>query len=256
MATMQPGPRPVRSLENEEVARLADEFFDRMFEPERAVLRGDSVDGVMLLGPKDGTLHERMDMLQRRTRESVWNMQPWAAFDPRDPYDDLNARSSAAGHQVRLIVTDAGLARNPLLTSKHPIAHVGPVPVPVPLMVIDRSVVVYEGSRAAHGDHTVWLLSREEWVRPALRVWSAAWAASRPALEDESRPPLNGRQYSVACFLAQGLGDEAIARRVGVSRRTVASDVRTVMDLLGAQTRFQAGIRLGSMAHTTHGSAT
>ncbi|MBB2985813.1 helix-turn-helix transcriptional regulator [Terracoccus luteus] len=85
------------------------------------------------------------------------------------------------------------------------------------------------------------------WVLSGLEVWDLCWGLARPALEDPESPPLNRRQYAVACFLAEGLGDEAIARRVGVSRRTVASDVRAVMDLLGAQTRFQAGIRLGSM---------
>ncbi|MCP2171464.1 DNA-binding response regulator [Terracoccus luteus] len=219
-----------------------------MFEFERAVLSGREVEGLSLLGDNDGRLHERLDELQRRTRESVWNMQPWLNFDPYDPYDELNARSRSVGHQVRLILPPSGLTRNPLISSKYPIVRIGPVPLP--LMVIDGSVIVYEGSRAPNSNMTVWVLTRPDWVAPALAMWSAAWEVSRPALDDPSRPPLSARQYAVACFLAQGLGDDAIARKVAVSRRTVASDVRVVMDLVGAQTRFQAGTRLGSMAYT------
>ena len=43
--------------------------------------------------------------------------------------------------------------------------------------------------------------------------------------------------------LNEGLTDEAVARRLGVSERTVRRRVAAVMDLLGASSRFQAGAR-------------
>lgn len=47
----------------------------------------------------------------------------------------------------------------------------------------------------------------------------------------------------VLLVLAEGLTDEAAARRLGVSDRTIRRRVSAVMDLLGASSRFQAGVK-------------
>jgi DNA-binding NarL/FixJ family response regulator len=52
------------------------------------------------------------------------------------------------------------------------------------------------------------------------------------------------RQVAVLQLLAAGATDEAIARRLSISVRTVQREVRQVLDLVGARTRFQAGLRL------------
>jgi DNA-binding Lrp family transcriptional regulator len=57
---------------------------------------------------------------------------------------------------------------------------------------------------------------------------------SRPGDADDVRPVLE--------LLQLGLKDETIARQLGVSLRTVRRRVATVMDELGATTRFQAGM--------------
>ena len=43
-------------------------------------------------------------------------------------------------------------------------------------------------------------------------------------------------------LLASGATDSTITRRLGISQRTVERRVRHVMDTLGAETRFQAGV--------------
>lgn len=43
-------------------------------------------------------------------------------------------------------------------------------------------------------------------------------------------------------MLSAGLKDEAIARQLAVSSRTVGRRVAELMDALGARTRFQAGL--------------
>lgn len=215
------------------------------------VLTGGTVSGLDLVGRVNADLPAKLRDLQLRVRHSVWNMQVSLPFFPEDPWDELNDRSRKVGHDTRLILSESAPRVNPLVSSQYPIVRVGPVPLS--MIVLDEAAVVYAGVRDPSGETTVWLASRPEWVAAALAVWRGAWALSRPVLADPEAPPLNRRQYAVACFLAQGLGDEAIARRVGVSLRTVASDVRVVMDLLGAKTRFQAGNRLGNMRPTTSG---
>lgn len=49
-------------------------------------------------------------------------------------------------------------------------------------------------------------------------------------------------QIALAQLLAQGLTDEAIARRLGISDRSVRRRVAEIVDILGARSRFQAGV--------------
>jgi DNA-binding NarL/FixJ family response regulator len=55
---------------------------------------------------------------------------------------------------------------------------------------------------------------------------------------------LTPRQRQVVALMADGLGDDAIATAIGVSTRTVRSDIAALLDLLGVRTRFAAGVRL------------
>jgi len=55
---------------------------------------------------------------------------------------------------------------------------------------------------------------------------------------------LTDRQREVAVRLQDGMTDAAIARALGVSVRTVAGEVRTLVDAVGARSRFQAASRL------------
>jgi DNA-binding NarL/FixJ family response regulator len=92
------------------------------------------------------------------------------------------------------------------------------------------------------------------------RVWDAAmpqsmWASQgvpAPAepLDDTAgtsshrRAPLRlePRTRSILDLMAGGLTDEAIARTLDVSRRTVQAEVTALAERLGARTRFQIGV--------------
>lgn len=50
-------------------------------------------------------------------------------------------------------------------------------------------------------------------------------------------------QRELLGLLADGLSDQAIGRRLGLSRRTVQRRVRSLMDHYSVQTRFQLGLR-------------
>lgn len=51
------------------------------------------------------------------------------------------------------------------------------------------------------------------------------------------------REVRMLALLATGASDSVIARRLGISQRTVERHVRNLMDSLGATTRFQAGVQ-------------
>lgn len=111
--------------------------------------------------------------------------------------------------------------------------------VPARMIILDRTVaVVYEepfGKVVRHGsalqslsDFAELLWSRGIPVRDAAAV---------PASTAQSRSEI------VLRLLAEGLTDEAVARRLGVSVRTIRNDVASAMAALNARSRFQAGMR-------------
>jgi DNA-binding CsgD family transcriptional regulator len=80
---------------------------------------------------------------------------------------------------------------------------------------------------------TLW--SRAAPLRRTVHVVEGDQEAGGLALSESDR--------EILFLLSAGLKDEAIARSLRVSRRTVQRRVSEVMDRLGARTRFQAGMQ-------------
>jgi DNA-binding CsgD family transcriptional regulator/sugar-specific transcriptional regulator TrmB len=72
-------------------------------------------------------------------------------------------------------------------------------------------------------------------------IWARAvpMRADRPAGGPDALP---GRAAEVLRLMAAGLKDEAIARALNLSRRTVQKHVSDIMTMLGARNRFQAAL--------------
>jgi LuxR family maltose regulon positive regulatory protein len=71
---------------------------------------------------------------------------------------------------------------------------------------------------------------------PQLETLEAANAALR------EHGGLTARQYRVLVFIADGLADKEIASLLGISKFTVAVDVRAIMAKLGARSRTHAAV--------------
>jgi len=72
-------------------------------------------------------------------------------------------------------------------------------------------------------------------------LWQRALPLHSPASAHEHRPAVD--QQRLITLLLSGLTDEAIARQLGLSHRTVQRRVAKLMSDLGAHTRFQAGVQ-------------
>lgn len=113
--------------------------------------------------------------------------------------------------------------------------------VPVRAMIMDREAAVLVDETGG----VRWLLVGAA-LAAVLDLADQLWEqgtevrASTAALPDPSPLPRNA---VVLRLLADGLTDDAVARRIGVSVRTVRNDVASVMLSLGARSRFQAGVR-------------
>ncbi|MFF7337739.1 LuxR C-terminal-related transcriptional regulator [Streptomyces sp. NPDC008163] len=75
-------------------------------------------------------------------------------------------------------------------------------------------------------------------------LFEQVWQASRPlnALPDRAPGKLTAQQAEVLRQMAQGRTDEAIAASLGVSTRTVRRIATNLLQLVGAQSRLQAGV--------------
>lgn len=95
------------------------------------------------------------------------------------------------------------------------------------------------------------LVLRGDGVVSALcELFERVWQSSRPLGEPSSADddgaegqdtPLSARSQAIIVLLAKGYTDESIARRLGVSVRTVRRETADLTAQLGAKTRFQAG---------------
>jgi DNA-binding CsgD family transcriptional regulator len=87
-------------------------------------------------------------------------------------------------------------------------------------------------------------------VNPLRRMAASLWAHGGDVCESalRQRPEVPRQRYEVVLrLLAEGLTDDAVANRIGVSVRTVRNDVASAMAGLDARSRFQAGVRAAQL---------
>jgi DNA-binding CsgD family transcriptional regulator len=115
--------------------------------------------------------------------------------------------------------------------------------VPMLLFVVDRGVAVLAvGPRGDRCDAVVLHGSAVEGMHDLFEeFWAAAspWGPPVPPTE----PTLTAQQREVVRLLAEGLTDEGISRRIGVSLRTVRQIASELMLRLAARSRFEAGVK-------------
>lgn len=216
-----------------ELRTMADTVREALID---AATTGQDAGIVRLVGIRE--IANSLGQLEPSARRSVWNMQPRMQFDPTDPGPALTETSQARGIGTELVTRPTTLLGNPLLPSLYPAARVGPVFLRA--LVIDEARVLVEGRDTADGEQTAWLTDRMDFVVPVVEIWQHTLALSSPVLGPGEEPPLSKRQLRVARLLALGEKDQAIARRLDMSARTVERDVRTILGELGARSRTEA----------------
>jgi DNA-binding CsgD family transcriptional regulator len=110
------------------------------------------------------------------------------------------------------------------------------------MLLVDRSVAM-----VVNGDDAV--VNRcASAVAPLCVLADQAWGKSSPGVRRQQVPAeQTPRHHKVLRLLADGLTDDAIARQVGVSVRTVRNDMAAAMLSLDARSRFQAGVRAAQL---------
>lgn len=119
--------------------------------------------------------------------------------------------------------------------------------VPLKLAIADRAEAILP--LAGDGVVDSALVIRAPTVVSALvrlfeLLWTQAWPL--PVWDRSATPgPTSAVDHELLALLATGIKDEAIARDLGISVRTLGRRVGRLLDSLGVRTRFQAGLHAG-----------
>jgi DNA-binding NarL/FixJ family response regulator len=110
-------------------------------------------------------------------------------------------------------------------------------------IILDRRVAILAGDLSA-GSRSYSVISRPEVVQGVASLFEAAWRASvELAVFDAELAELRSLAPRVLELLAAGGKDESAARTLGLGVRTYRRRVAELMAALGADSRFQAGVR-------------
>jgi DNA-binding CsgD family transcriptional regulator len=118
--------------------------------------------------------------------------------------------------------------------------------LPLKVMVFDRKVAMLPLNLLAAGNGVL-EISEPGLVRSLVSVILREWNGARdPRRPDVPALDLSPRERALLDLLAAGHTDTGVARRLGVSARTVGYAMRGLMDRLHVENRFQLGLALGA----------
>ncbi|MEU3464991.1 helix-turn-helix transcriptional regulator [Streptomyces sp. NPDC006733] len=80
-------------------------------------------------------------------------------------------------------------------------------------------------------------------LQALANVFESLWRLAVPVSAGGSGTQIDARDRQILTLMASGATDDAIARHLGLSRRTVVRRVSTLLAALGASNRFQAGVQ-------------
>ncbi|MFC5719484.1 LuxR C-terminal-related transcriptional regulator [Streptomyces gamaensis] len=204
-----------------------------------------------------GRIHQVLEELTEVVREDISSMHPGALPTGEFLAQGLerDRRLLASGARVRTINNQRLAAIPPLRDYFHHQTALGvevrlaPV-VPVNMILGDRRFALLpldpEDQRAGA------ILARgPALVRSYLTMYEYCWHTSSPfdggAETERGGDGLTEQQRAAVRMLASGMKDEKIARNLGVSLRTVSRLLSEVMQVLGASSRFEAGVKATRM---------
>jgi DNA-binding CsgD family transcriptional regulator len=169
---------------------------------------------------------------------SSWVLQPQYTYDPEEPGVALTRAARARGVETELITLPSTAQTHPLLSSIFPSTLLGPVFLRG--LVVDGRHAIVGGPADAEGKRVGWYTTASEVVDSVIDLWKATVPLCRPILEPGEKPPLTERQLEVARLLCVGEKDQAIARGLKMSPRTVEREVHAILAMLGAGSRTEA----------------
>jgi DNA-binding CsgD family transcriptional regulator/lambda repressor-like predicted transcriptional regulator len=211
--------------------------------------------GAVQILPADETFRGRMEALLDQaaaaTRRELVAMHPHAVWDERYFEDGLRRtrEQRARGVSVRTLYAQQTL-RQPSLreytrrkTEAGMAIKAAPI-TPIRMLVYDRELAIVDAPNDA--DIGAIVVRDRLLAEPLVAFFEYCWITASDVddvLGSTDEAGLTDQQRAVLRLLASGAKDEAIARGLDVSVRTVTRIVAELTAQLGATSRFQAGVR-------------
>ena len=110
-------------------------------------------------------------------------------------------------------------------------------------IILDRRLAILAGD-VRTGRRSYSVITQPEVVQGVMSLFDAAWrSATDLDVYDARIAEIRALAPQVLDLLGRGTKDETAARRLGLGVRTYRRRVAELMDALGAESRFQAGVR-------------
>lgn len=213
--------------------------------------KGAHVELLLSGGEVNSFIEERMDGIERRQLA----MHPGGA-PPQNLADEMILRDAeviSRGVEVRALyphhIANTDYVRDYLAEAVHHGAGIRLAPyLPIRMILMDEHLAVLpidpkDSSRGAFA------IQSSEMVRCLTEIFEFHWHSASPfqeRCEDESadRLSLTSQEQAIVRMLAMGAKDEAIARQLSISPRTLSRTISAMLDRIGVQSRFQVAVQL------------
>ncbi|MFF0266227.1 TrmB family transcriptional regulator [Kribbella sp. NPDC004536] len=117
--------------------------------------------------------------------------------------------------------------------------------VPVRLAIFDDQAATMPVTTGRPVTEGLLVIRPSSLLDSLIALFEQVWAGALPLHLEPATVTDPDDDRTLIALLASGMGDQAIARELGISLRTVGRRVRRVQSSLNAATRFQAGVAVG-----------
>ncbi|WP_200261412.1 LuxR family transcriptional regulator [Streptomyces sp. HSG2] len=199
-------------------------------------------------------IRERIGLLVRDVRTEVMTLAPDGAQTAENMATARPQDRALLERGVRMCTVYLDSVRNNAATVQYAewLTEAGgqvrtAVTLPLRLMILDRRIAVVP-TDPENSEAGALILNGGGPLTALCALFEGIWTdavplGAAPSPRDRDEQGLSAQQAEVLRLLGQGLTDEAVAKRLGVSPRTARRIAADLMELLGARSRFQAGCR-------------
>ncbi|MEU1028229.1 LuxR C-terminal-related transcriptional regulator [Streptomyces mirabilis] len=196
----------------------------------------------------EGAIAARLEEMYARAEHEVclFDTPPYLA--PPAPQVDLQADLLSRGIVSRGIYAATGLEDQKVLSRALSMVELGEqarvLPtVPLKLLVVDGCRALLPLTASAAGGYCAVVVWHSAVTEALQKLFELAWQQATPLGQPVADGELTEGERTLTRLLAAGMKDEAVARHLGVSLRTLRRRVSDLQERLGAASRFQLGMR-------------
>ena len=233
-----------RETESELLAATAEEMATAY---EAGLLR-EEPSRLVEVASGEGAIAARLEEMYARAEHEVclFDTPPYLA--PPAPQVDLQADLLSRGIVSRGIYAATGLEDPKVLSRALSMVELGEqarvLPtVPLKLLVVDGCRALLPLTASAAGGYCAVVVWHSAVTEALQKLFELAWQQATPLGQPVCDGELTEDERTLTRLLAAGMKDEAVARHLGVSLRTLRRRVSDLQERLGTASRFQLGMR-------------